>query len=205
MVRHGTAEVGADPEGELPGQIGQIRGQGGGLADQLAGQFHHVPQGIGHLAGQTFEIAMAIADAVFDPAHHPHPKGGFAHDVEDPKALLTEGHDVAAVVLLGLAVEDLGAAADLRHALLLGIPAHHAEAAVLGHHRAQHHAVARLEDVEWQHFLGEEHHVGEGEQGQFPHGQFTHAITAAGRARPQGPAGKGKRVNRTGPKRLVES
>ena len=63
------------------------------------------------------------------------------------------------VIVLGLAVEDLSAAAHLGHFLLLGIPAHDAKAAIFGHHRAQQHPVAGLKDVEWQHFLGEENHV----------------------------------------------
>jgi hypothetical protein len=31
--------------------------------------------------------------------------------------------------------------------------------------------------MEWQHFLGEEHHVGKGKQGQLPNGQFTHGFS----------------------------
>jgi len=71
-----------------------------------------------------------------------------AAKLDDPEALLAEGDDVAAVVFLGLTVQDLGAAAHISHALLLGIPAHHPETAVFVHHGAQHHSIARLEDVQ---------------------------------------------------------
>ena len=126
---------------------------------------------------------MVLADAVLDPAHHADSERRLAHDVEDAEPLLAEGHDVAPVIVLGLAVQDLGTAANIGHALLLGIPAHHTEAAILRHHGAEHHAVAGFEDVKRQHLLREEHHIGEGEQGQFPNGQVAHATHPARRTR----------------------
>ena len=47
-----AAEMGADPEGQFPRQIGQIGGQGGGLADQLACEIDNVSQGPGDSAGE---------------------------------------------------------------------------------------------------------------------------------------------------------
>jgi len=75
---------------------------------------------------------------------------------------------------LGLALQDLSAAAHIRHPSFLGIPAHDPEAAIGFEHRAQHHPVARLKDVQGQHFLGEQHHIRQREQWQFAHSQLRH-------------------------------
>ena len=174
LVRHRPAEVGTDPEGKFAGEVGQIGGQAGRLADQFPRQLHHVAQGLGHIHGECGQLVMAVAHLILDPAHHRHPERGVPHDVEHPEALLAQGHDVAAVVFLGLGVENFGTTTHFGHPVFLGIPAHHPEATVFGHHGAQHHPVAGLEDVQGQHLLGEEHHIGQGKQGEFPDGEFTH-------------------------------
>ena len=122
VVGHRSTQMGADPEGELPGQVGQIGGQGGGLADQLAGEIDHITQGPGDLAGKGLEVLVALTHRVLDPADHADAEGGVAHDVQHPEALLAEGHDVAAVVVLHLAVKDLRTAAHFRHAFVAGDP-----------------------------------------------------------------------------------
>ena len=80
------------------------------------------------------------------------------------------------VVVLGLAVQDLGTAAHIGHGLVLGVPTHNSEALVSGHHGAQQHPVAGLKNMKWQYFLGEEHHIGQGKQRQLPYGQLAHGL-----------------------------
>ena len=81
---------------------------------------------------------------------------------------------IAAVVVVGFTFEDFSAAADLRHLRGFGIPTHHPEATVAIEHRAQHHAVTVLKNMQWQHFLGEEHHIWQREKRKLPYGQFCH-------------------------------
>ena len=120
---------------------------------------------------------MVVGAVVFDPANHRNPEWGFTYHLEDAKPLLSQGDDVAAVVVLALALENFGAAAHRRHCLALGIPAHHAKTPVRFQNGAQHHAIARLKDMERQDFLREQHHIRQGEEWQFPHGQWVTAAT----------------------------
>ena len=117
---------------------------------------------------------MVVGAVVFDPANHRNPEWGFTYHLEDAKPLLSQGDDVAAVVVLALALENFGAAAHRRHCLALRIPAHHSKTPVRFQNGAQHHAITRLKDMEWQDFLREQHHIRQGEEWQFPHGQMGH-------------------------------
>ena len=88
----------------------------------------------------------------------------------------------AAVIGLGLALQDLSAAPHIGHASFLGIPAHHSKASVRFQNGAQHHPVARLKDVQGQHFLREQHHVGQREQWQLAHSQLRHVAWSSGKS-----------------------
>lgn len=180
--------MGADPEGQLAGQVGQIRGKGGRFADQLAGQIHHIPQRLGDLVRQILKHVVAGAGIVLDPADHGDAERSFPDHLKHPEALLAEGDDVAAIIVLGLALKNFRAAAHLGHVLLVRVPAHHAETTVGVQHRLQHHAVAGLEDMQGKHFLREQHHIRQGEEWEFPHGQISHG-RCAGRQRVVGGAG----------------
>ncbi len=127
-----------------------------------------------HIGGERLDVIHRRF--VLHPAHQPHHERGFSHDFQHAEALLAHGDDVAAVVVTGFTFEDLGAASDLRHLLGFGIPTNHPKTAVTIKHRAQHHAVTVLENMQWQHFLGEEHHVWQWEKRQLPYGQLSHGV-----------------------------
>ena len=136
-------------------------------------------RGTGDSAGEAIELRVILRLLIFNPTDQPHLERGLTHHLENAEALLAKGDDVAAVVRLGLALQDLGAASDLGHLPVLGIPAHDAEAAVSLEHRAQHHAIAGLKDVQGQYLLRKQHHIRQWEQGKLAHGQLGHVEVAA--------------------------
>ena len=119
---------------------------------------------------------MVFGLLVFNPTDQTDLEGGFAHHLQQPEALLAHGDDVAAVVVLGLALQDFRTTAHAGHRSFLGVPADHTKAPVAFEDRAQHHPVPRLKDVQRQHFLGEEHHIRQREQRQFSHGRLRHVV-----------------------------
>ena len=122
------------------------------MAQQFAGEIHHVLEGLAHLSGEGIKVFLDWF--ILQPAHQGNGEGGLAHDVEHPKALLPHGDQIAAVVILGLALEYFGAATDFGHFLAFRVPAHHTKATVAIEHRLEHHPVAVLKYVEGEHLLG---------------------------------------------------
>jgi hypothetical protein len=86
--------------------------------------------------------------------------------VDDAEAFEPAQHDVEAAVGQRFDVRDDAAAADRIHrrrALVVAVPArpqqHHADHAVAGHRVRHHLAISRLEDVQREKDVGEEHNV----------------------------------------------
>jgi len=161
LIGHGAPQMSTNPERQFPWKIRQIVWQGGRVPEQLPRQIHNVLKRLAHLNCQIFKV---INDRlVFNPAHQANHERCVPDNVEDSESLLSKRHNVAAIILLGLMLEDFGAAANCCHVFGLGIPSHNPEASISLKHRPQHDAVTVLKNVQWQHFLRKKHHIRQGE------------------------------------------
>ena len=167
--------MGADPERQFTRKIGEVIRQRGLGIGQFSGEFHHIAEGLLNGFRQIAELGRIVDWLVLDPTHHGGAIGRLSDHIEDSKALLAEGDDVAATVISGLVLEHFRAATDRGHGLADWIPAHHAETAIIFKHALQHHSVPRLEDVQRQNVPRKQHNIRQREEGQLSDGQISHA------------------------------